>query len=273
MTASPTASPENPPPEPPSGSARRILARPDGAAIAYHALAGRSPTVVFLHGFMSDMSGGKALALEAWCRRQGQAFVRFDTQGHGQSSGAFEDGTIGAWAADAVSVIDAVTQGPLILVGSSMGAWLMLLAALQRRERIAGLVGIAAAPDFTEELMWNEFSEEQRRTLLTEGKVVTPSDYGPEGYPITRRLIDEGRHNLLLHDVINLQCPVRLIHGMRDADVPWRTALRLQEQLAAEDVEVILVKDGDHRLSRDEDIARLEAVVEGLVRDVEGRGA
>lgn len=261
-----TSSPDNFPPEPASELAPQILARSDGAAIAYHTLAGRSPTVVFLHGFMSDMCGGKALALEAWCRRHGQAFLRLDTQGHGQSSGSFEDGTIGGWAADVVSVIDAVTGGPLILVGSSMGGWLMLLAALQRRERVVGLVGLAAAPDFTEELMWNAFSEPQRRTLLTEGKIIIPSDYGAAGYPITRRLIDEGRHNLLLHDVINLHCPVRLIHGQRDADVPWRTALRLQDQLAAEDVEVILIKDGDHRLSRDSDIARLEGVVEGLVQ-------
>ncbi len=268
MSASPTAFPNNSQPEPPSGPARRILARPDGAAIAYHALAGRSPTVVFLHGFKSDMTGGKALALEAWCRSAGQAFVRFDAQGHGQSSGTFEDGTIGDWAADAVSVIDGVTQGSLILVGSSMGGWLMLLAALQRRDRVAGLIGLAAAPDFTEDLIWNTLTDAQRRSLLVDGTIITPSDYGAEGYPITRRLIDEGRHNLLLHDVINLHCPVRLIHGMRDADVPWRTALRLQEQLASEDVEVILVKDGDHRLSRDQDIARLEAVIEGLVRQV-----
>jgi pimeloyl-ACP methyl ester carboxylesterase len=229
--------------------------------------------VVFLHGFMSDMTGSKALALEEWCRRRGQAFVRLDTQGHGQSSGSFEDGTIGAWAADVVSVLDAVTEGPLVLVGSSMGGWLMLLAALQRRERVVGLVGIAAAPDFTQDLIWGELTEEQRRTLLTEGRIIVPSDYGAAGYPITRRLIDEGRHNLLLHDVVNLHCPVRLIHGMRDRDVPWRTALRLQEQLASEDVEVVLVKDGDHRLSRDEDLARLRNVVDGLLRHLEGPAA
>lgn len=263
MSASPTA------PQNAQEQAPRILTCPGGAAIAYHALPGRSPTVVFLHGFMSDMTGGKAVALEEFCRRRGQAFVRFDTQGHGQSSGAFTDGTIGQWAADAVAVIDAVTSGPLVLVGSSMGGWLMLLAALQRRSRIAGLVGIAAAPDFTETLIWQELSEEQRRALLTDGSIVLPSCYGTDGYTITRRLIEDGRQNLLLHDTVNLHCPVRLIQGMKDADVPWRTALTLQEYLASEDVEVLLVKDGDHRLSRDEDLKRLEAVVDGLLRKIE----
>lgn len=263
MTASPTAA--VPDQTQPPAEAPRILARPDGTAIAYHATAGRSPTVVFLHGFMSDMTGGKAVALEAWCRARGRAFLRFDTQGHGQSTGAFTDGTIGRWAEDAVAVIDAVTQGPLLLVGSSMGGWLMLLAALQRRDRVVGLVGIAAAPDFTEDLIWQQLPEAERRALLTDGQIMLPSDYGASGYPITRRLIEEGRQNLLLQDAINLYCPVRLIHGLRDADVPWKTALRLQEQLAAEDVEVILVKDGDHRLSREEDLARLTTVVGGLL--------
>lgn len=246
----------------------RILTRQDGATIAYRDLPGTSPTVVFVHGFRSDMKGSKALALEEFCRRRGQAFVRLDCFGHGESSGAFEDGTIGRWADDIVAVLDAVVRGPAVLVGSSMGGWLMLLAALRRREHVAGLLGIAAAPDFTEELLWQVFDDAQKRALLTEGRITVPSDYDCGGYVISRTLIEEGRQNLLLGDTINLDCPVRLIQGMRDADVPWRTALRLQERLAAEDVEVVLVKNGDHRLSGDADLARLEIVLDDLLRRV-----
>lgn len=252
-----------------NGGTAGILARDDGATIAYHASAGRTPTVIFLHGFKSDMTGGKALALEAWCRRRGQAFVRFDGYGHGSSSGRFEDGTIGRWIEDAVAVIDGLAQGPVVLVGSSMGGWLMLLAALRRRERVAGLVGLAPAPDFTEELCWQCFSDDDKRRLVTEGRVMVPDCYGAEPYPIMRGLIEEGRNHLLLGDHIALDCPVRLIQGMRDEDVPWRTALRLQEQLASEDVEVILVKNGTHRLSEPADIDRLERVLAALL---EGMG-
>ncbi len=242
-----------------------ILARDDGATIAYRALPGRSPTVVFLHGLKSDMDGGKALALEAHCHRRGNAFLRFDTFGHGRSSGDFVAGTIGRWAEDAVAVLDALTRGPVVLVGSSCGGWLMLLAALRRPERVAGLIGLAAAPDFTQELIWDCFSDEQRRTLLAEGQVVLPSCYDDGGYPIGRALIEEGRQHLLLGDDIAIRCPVRLIHGMRDADVPWRTSLRLAERLAAEDVAITLVKDGDHRLSRPEDLARLTETLDDLL--------
>jgi pimeloyl-ACP methyl ester carboxylesterase len=247
----------------------RILPRPDGATIAYRDLPGRSPTVVFLHGFKSDMTGAKALAVERFCHRRGQAFVRFDGFGHGESSGAFADGTIGRWTEDTVAILDEVVRGPAVLVGSSMGGWLMLLAALRRRDRVAGLLGLAAAPDFTEELLWHAVDEVQRGALLTDGHIIVPSDYDSEGYVITRTLIEDGRQHLLLEDTINLQCPVRLIQGLRDADVPWRTALRLQERLAGDDVEVVLVKDGDHRLSRDADLARLETVLEQLLRRVE----
>lgn len=242
-----------------------ILARDDGAAIAYHALAGRNPGVVFLHGLMSDMEGGKALALEAFCEARGQAFLRFDTYGHGRSSGRFQDGTIGRWADDAVAVLDRLTTGPQVLVGSSMGGWVALLAALRRPGRVAGLVGIAAAPDFTEDLVWREFTPAQRHALLTEGVVSLPSGHGEDPYVISRALIDEGRNHLLLADAVNLSCPVRLIHGLRDADVPWRTSERLAGQLAAEDVVLTLVKDGDHRLSRPQDLARMVGVVAGLL--------
>ena len=241
------------------------LARPDGASIAYHATPGRSPGIVFLGGFMSDMTGSKALALEDLARARGQAFLRFDYQGHGESSGTFEAGTIGIWAEDALAAFDALTEGPQILVGSSMGGWIMLLTAVARRERIAGLVGIAAAPDFTEDLMWQTFDAETRARLLRDGRIEEPSDYGEEPYVITRRLIEDGREHLLLRAPIPLTCPVRLIHGMADPDVPWGTALRIAESLESEDVEITLVKGGGHRLSEPEDIARLQATVVALL--------
>lgn len=242
-----------------------ILARADGASIAYRSLPGKGPGIVFLHGFHSDMEGGKALALEAFCREQGRAFLRFDLFGHGKSSGAVEDGCIGRWADDATAMLDDLTEGPQILVGSSLGGWIALLTALRRRPRIAGLVGIAAAPDFTEDLMWRDFTPEQRRELIETGRVVMENCGQPEKpWTIPRRLIEEARNHLLLRDAINLDCPVRLIHGQKDADVPWQTALRIADCLAGNDVEVTLIKDGDHRLSRDEDLARLVRVVAAL---------
>lgn len=251
----------------PAGAA--ILARADGASIAYHRLAGHNPGVVFLHGFRSDMDGGKALALEAHCRATGRAFLRFDLFGHGKSSGAVEDGTIGRWADDAEAVISELTEGPQILVGSSLGGWIALLAALRLRRRIAGLVGIAAAPDFTEDLMWGGFTPEQKRQMVEQGHVVLPNCYEPENpWTIPRRLIDEGRNHLLLRDAVNLECPVRLIQGQKDADVPWQTALRLADCLSSNDVEITLVKDGDHRLSRDQDLARLVRVVSDLLAGI-----
>ncbi|MBL26688.1 MAG: alpha/beta hydrolase [Rhodospirillaceae bacterium] len=246
------------------GDAMR-LDQGDGNWVAYHATEGRGPGVVFLGGFMSDMTGTKATALEAHCRRRGQAFVRFDYLGHGASSGAFADGTIGRWAADAIAVLDAVTEGPQILIGSSMGGWIMLLTALARPERVAGLVGIAAAPDFTEDLMWAEFDQETRDRMVRDGRLEQPSAYSEAPYVITHRLIEEGRDHLLLRAPIPLRCPVRLLQGMRDDDVPWKTALRLADGLESEDVTVTLVKNGDHRLSEPADIRRLEATVDDLL--------
>ncbi len=251
----------------------RRLGRPDGHALAYHASPGRSPTVVFLGGFMSDMTGTKASALEAFCRAEARGFVRFDYLGHGQSSGAFTDGTIGRWTDDALAVIDTLTEGPQVLVGSSMGGWIMLLAALARRERVAGLVGIAAAPDFTEHLLWQTFDAPTRERLERDGLVYQPSDYGEEPYPITRELIEEGRRHLLLGETIALTCPVRLIHGMRDEDVPWRTSLTLADRLASEDVETTLVKAGDHRLSEPADLERLWRIVDALIAGIESTSA
>ncbi|MFQ5533476.1 MAG: alpha/beta hydrolase [Sphingomonadales bacterium] len=247
----------------------RIVKTQSGASIAYHALDGARPGVIFCGGFMSDMTGTKAVALEDDCRRAGRAFVRFDYQGHGASSGKFTDGTIGGWLDDTLAVIDQVTEGPQIIVGSSMGGWIALLAALARPGRVAGLVTVAAAPDFTEELMWDQFDDGPRTTLLTEGVYHQPSEYGDEPYAITLKLIEEGRDHLLLGGPIPITCPVRLLHGMRDADVPWRHALRIAEHLDSTDVIVTLVKQGDHRMSEPADIDRLTTTTDTLCRQIE----
>jgi pimeloyl-ACP methyl ester carboxylesterase len=243
----------------------------EAATIAYHRTEGTSPGVIFMGGFKSDMTGTKALALEQLCRRDGRSFVRFDYQGHGASSGRFEDGKLGLWAADALAVFDAATAGPQIIVGSSMGGWIALLTALARPDRVAGLVGVAAAPDFTEDLIWAQLDENERYVLMEDGVLYEDSAYG-EPYPYTRELIEDGRRHLLLREPIPLTCPVRLLHGMRDADVPWRTSQRLSDRLAGEDARITLVKDGDHRLSRPQDIALLCQTVGDLIRDLGNAG-
>ena len=240
------------------------LPRPGGGTIAYHKTAGRSPEVVFLTGLRSDMTGGKALALEALCRARGQAYLRFDYRGHGRSSGAFAEGTIGGWREDALDVVDRLTHGPLVLVGSSLGGWLMLLAALARPARVAGLVGIAPAADFTEELMWQRFSPDQRAVVVRDGVLQLPTPYGPEPTPITSTLIEEGRRHLLLGGPIGFAGPVRLTHGLDDPDVPWQTSLRIAERLTSTDVEVTLVKGGGHRLSEPPDLERMCGIVARL---------
>lgn len=225
------------------------------ATIAYRRSPGRGPGIVFLGGLKSDMTGSKATALEAYAQERGHAFVRFDYQGHGVSSGDFRDGTIGTWAEDAVAVLDAVTEGPQILVGSSMGGWIMLLAALARPDRVRALVGIAPAPDFTERLMWARMDAEARATLERDGEWRQPSLYDDAGYPITKALIEDGRRHLLLDQPLALPpVPVRLIHGQRDPDVPWQTSLDLAAAITHDDVRITLVKDGDHRLSRPQDL-------------------
>jgi pimeloyl-ACP methyl ester carboxylesterase len=244
-----------------------ILAREDGATIAYHRLAGAAPGIVFLGGFRSDMTGTKALFLQNYCRERDRAYVRFDYFAHGQSSGDFADGTISRWRDDAVAVIDSLTDGPQILIGSSMGGWIMVLAALARPERVGGLVGIAAAPDFTTDLLPRRLSYAQRRVLFDEGRVVLSSPYDPTGYLYTRALVEDGDRNLVLRGDISLTCPARLLHGMADESVPWQQGLALAERLAAGDVTLTLVKDGDHRLSRDEDLARLAATLDELLAD------
>jgi pimeloyl-ACP methyl ester carboxylesterase len=239
----------------------------EGARLAYHATPGRGPTVVFLTGFRSDMTGSKALALEAYCATLGQAFVRFDYRGHGASDGRFEDGTIGAWRNDTLAILDQVVEGPAVLVGSSMGGWIMLLAALARPERVVGLVGIAAAPDFTRELMEHRASPGMLAALERDRVWHEPSPYADEPTPITRHLLDEGRHHLLLDADIAIGCPVHLLHGQRDPDVPWQTSLRLAERLESDSVIVELIKDGEHRLSRQRDLARLRAALDRVLTE------
>ena len=235
-----------------------------GTELAWQRLNGSSPTVVFLPGFRSDMTGDKATALAALCQERGQALLLFDYSGHGASGGAFTDGTIGRWAADALAVIDALTDGPLVLVGSSMGGWIGLLAALARPGRLAGFVGVAAAPDFTEALMWETMLPAERATLERDGVLHVPSAYG-EPTPITRALVEDGRAHLVMGAPIPLRCPVRLLHGQADADVPWETAVRLAQRVEGTDVQVMLVKDGGHRMSRPADLALLRAVIEPLL--------
>jgi pimeloyl-ACP methyl ester carboxylesterase len=248
-----------------NGGKRGILARDDGASIAYRRRPGKSPGVVFIGGFRSDMTGGKAQSIDAFCAARGQAYLRFDHFAHGESSGRWEDATIGRWAADLIAVLDALTEGPQILVGSSMGGWLMLLAAASRPARVAALVGIAAAPDFTEDLMWARFPGDEKAALVRDGRITVASEYDPVGYVVTRRMIEDGRDLLVLRDPLPIACPVRLLHGLRDPDVPWQTSVRLAEHVASADATVTLIKDGDHRLSTAADLARLHATLDALL--------
>jgi pimeloyl-ACP methyl ester carboxylesterase len=258
--------------ETPTRAVAGSVSRDDGATIAYDAVPRADgvtgPGIVFLHGLMSDRGGDKALRVEAFCRTRGLASLRFDYFGHGESSGTFTDGTIGRWAEDAVAVIDQLTEGPQVLVGSSLGGWIMLLAARHRPDRIAALVGLASAADFTEDIMPAVFSSEQLAAMERDGRVDIPSDYGEEPYTFTQHLLDEGRDHLLLRGPIPIQAPVRLIHGMRDPDVPWETSMRIREHLESDDVEVILVKNGDHRLSEPRDLERLDRTLDALIAHI-----
>jgi pimeloyl-ACP methyl ester carboxylesterase len=236
----------------------------NGRRLAYRRVPGKRPGVLFCGGYTSDMTGTKARALEAFCRAQGRAFTRFDYAGHGASPGDFAAGTIGAWAEDALAIVDRATEGPLLVVGSSMGGWIMLFVALARPERVAGLIGVAAAPDFTEDLLLARATPQQRHALAAQGYWMQPSAYGGDPYPVTRRLIEEARQHLLLRDPIPITCPVHLLHGQRDPDVPWPTALRLAERLASDDVTIELVKAGHHRLSTAPDLARIRAAIQTL---------
>lgn len=240
-----------------------ILQRAATVGIAHFHTPGAGPGAVFCTGFKSDMTGTKAASLEEFCQRRGQQMTRFDYQGHGRSSGDFIDGTIGEWLADTLAVIDEITDGPQILVGSSLGGWIALLAAIARPDRVKGLIGIAPAVDMTRHL-WERAEPAVRERLRRDGVWNRPSEYDPAGYPITMRLIEEGNEHLLLPGPIPFDGPVRLLHGQRDEAVPWRLSLEIAEALASDRVEVTLIKDGDHRLSDERDIARLLHAVDAM---------
>lgn len=235
-------------------------AMPDGRRVAYRHTAGAGPALVFLPGYMSDMEGGKASALFEGARAHGRACLLLDYSGCGHSEGDFADGTLTRWRDEVLALVELVLDGPVVVVGSSMGGWLNLLVGLELGDRLAGLVGIASAPDFTD---WGRSDEDKARLRAGE-TVFDPNPYGPEPTPMHPGFFADGEANRLLDDTIGLTCPVRLLHGQRDADVPWEISMRLAEALASDDVVLTLVKDGDHRLSREQDIARLLAIVAEL---------
>lgn len=237
-------------------TAPKFLQTPQGRTLAYHATKGKGPCVVFLGGLKSDMEGTKALFLEEWAQRQGRAFLRFDYSGHGQSSGSFTDGAIGDWAQDTVAAVEALTDGPIVPVGSSMGGWQALLLARAMPQRIAGLVTIAAAPDFTEDGYWASFTDAQKQQMETAGQVELPSDY-MEPYIITRRMIEDGRAQLVLRDALALPFPTRMLQGTADTAVSVATAVRLLEHAQGPDIQLNLVKDADHRFSDEKCLALL----------------
>ena len=250
---------------------RGRLDRGDGIELAWIRQSGRSPAVVFLPGFRSDMQGEKATHLARFCAARGTACLRFDYSGHGTSGGDFADGSIGRWAEDALTVIDREIEGDLVLVGSSMGGWIALLVAIRRPGRLTGLLGIAAAPDFTETLMWQAMTPAEQARLLAEGSLTVPGDDDPP-LVITRLLVEEGRRHLLLGAPIPIACPVRLLHGQQDQTVPWETALKTAERLAATDVRLTLIKDGEHRLSRPQDLLLLSSTLADLLGESPGPG-
>ena len=242
-----------------------FLTLPDGSSLAYRHVSGREPGILFCSGFNSNMQGTKALALEQWCRDEGRQFTRFDYFGHGDSSGVVEEGCIGRWRDDGLAILDSVTTGPQLVVGSSMGGWIMLLLAIARPQRVYALVGLAAAPDFTRRLEAS-LTGEQRHQLADNGYADLPNCYDDgEPYRIGWHLIEEGPVHLLLGAQIPIDLKVRLIQGQRDEDVPWELALSLADKLRSTDVEVQLVKEGDHRLSEPEDLRRLLVTVEQLL--------
>ncbi len=241
------------------------LTTSDGVQLAYVRTPGQSPGIIFLGGYMSDMSGIKAQALENFCQENSLSFIRFDYRGHGASTGSFEMSTISTWTSDTLAVIDSLTDGPQILVGSSMGGWLMLLAAIARKPLILGLVGIAAATDFTKRLLDSELTVSQLTELRLTGVTHVHSPYSETPYVFTQSLLEDGQTQLLLGKPIDLQCPVRLLHGMADTSVPWENSLDLANALNTSDVEIILIKEGDHRLSDPASIDRLLMAVRTLI--------
>jgi pimeloyl-ACP methyl ester carboxylesterase len=233
----------------------RVEARAAGAS---------APGVVWLGGFKSDMTGTKAEALADWARETGRAFLRFDYSGHGASEGVFEEGCISEWLADSLAAIDELTSGPQVLVGSSMGGWIATLVARERPDRLAGIVYVAPAPDFTERLMWWNMSDEIRDELIAKGRIEEATEYSPEPNVITAKLIEDGRKHAVLDAPININAPIRILQGMADADVPWRHAMALAEALTTDDLQVFMTKTGDHRLSTPDDLGRLVMAVESI---------
>jgi len=236
------------------------LARPDSATLAWRRVEGAGPTVVWLGGFRSDMAGTKAQALADWAQASGRAYLRFDYFGHGESGGDFREGTITRWREDALAVLDELIDGDVVLVGSSMGGWIACLAAMVRPERVKAMVLVAPAPDFTEKLMAPDIPLEGRRALREAGVWLRPSEYG-DPYPITAALLEDGARWSILPGPVPIEAPVRILQGGADPDVPWRHALELAQAINSPDVVFTLVKDGDHRLSRPQDIERLIAAV------------
>ena len=245
------------------------LACIDGTNLAYHHSAGDEPGVLFCTGFRSNMTGKKATSIENWCQSQGQQFTRFDYRGHGKSGGNFRDLTIGDWLEDTISILDSVTDGPQLLVGSSMGGWISFLTANARPEKVAGIIGIAPAVDMTKRALSN-LSAEAKRELSETGAWMRPSKYDSQGYPITKKLLDEGELHLLLPGPINFQGPVRILHGMRDDAVPWELSLEIAAALTSDDVQIKLIKDGDHRLSRPKDTKLLLSLVSAFLATSKG---
>jgi len=244
-----------------------FLTLPD-RRLAYQRQHGRAdrPGVIFLGGYASDMTGTKASFLADCCAAGNISFLRFDYRGHGQSSSEFKEGTIGAWFDDSLAIFDQLTEGPQIIVGSSMGGWMALMLAMQRPERVAALIGVAAAPDFTEDLMWEMFSPQQREQLKHDGLIYDETAPPEERAPVTLRLIEEARQHLILREPIALKCPVRLLQGMEDRDVPWTHAPRVADTISYHDVRITLIKDGDHRLSREPDMALLWQSISEFVK-------
>jgi pimeloyl-ACP methyl ester carboxylesterase len=241
----------------------------DSNRLAYFHTTGniKVPAILFLGGFMSDMNGTKAIALEQFCKAKGYSYMRFDYFGHGQSTGTFTQGTIGTWKNNVLTMIDHLGNQPVIIVGSSMGAWLMFLAAQERKQKIAALIGIASAPDFTENLIWDLMNEDERQQLLENGLFEQHSPYNQNPYPISKTLIEEGRNHLILPSDIAISCPVRLLHGMKDDDVPYNLSISLVQKIQSQDVQLQLIKDSDHRMSSDSDIRLITHVIKNCVEN------
>ncbi len=239
----------------------KYIKTPEGRRIAYHKTEGRQPTVIFCGGYMSDMEGTKAIFLEKTCAELGLSYIRFDYSGHGKSPGKFEEGTIGNWKDDALAVVEQLTENDVVVVGSSMGGWIGLLLTIALGKRVKAFIGIAAAPDFTRELMWDKYSPSIKQILKTDGIYLEPSDYSDEPYKVSYGLIQDGENHIILNKPIKIDCPIRLFHGLKDNDVPSEYSMRISEKVTSDDVIISFNKAGDHRLSSPEDLERLKGAL------------